>query len=127
MPFIVVPSQASSTPAADYAAPTGVQIPHLAAPFQLSAAGAAVVEQNSNDEILACVDNIVHCNEGFLLDEPEFGIPFLQFGNAPLNTTGVATAINQWEPRAQITMSEQAGSGSDQERIVTIGVSGGTD
>ena len=76
---------------------------------------------------MACVDNIVHCNEGFLLDQPDFGIPYLPFGNAPLNTTGVSAAINEWEPRAQITISEQAGPGSDQERIVTIGVSGGTD
>jgi phage baseplate assembly protein W len=98
------------------------QIPHFNAPFALSASGAAVVDQNSPEEILACVNNIVSCPIDFRVELPNFGIPWPQFVEAPVPFAGIAQAVLLWEPRAQLSAVEQVLSTIDQERELSITV-----
>jgi phage baseplate assembly protein W len=81
-------------------------IPHFAVPFTITAAGANVVEQDSDEEIYGCVRNIVACPIGARSDLPAFGIPDPVFSNAPLDTESVRSALKRWEPRAETVVTE---------------------
>lgn len=83
-----------------------VDTPHFAVPFALTAAGAAVVEQDSEEEIYGCVQNICLCPLGYRVDMPAFGIPYQEFANAPLATDATERQIRQWEPRADTVVTE---------------------
>jgi hypothetical protein len=97
-----------------------VEIPHFDAPFSLTKAGAAVVEQNEPEEIEACVYNIVQCPLGFRTELPKFGIPETQFQNTPLNTAGVEYEIHKWEPRAEEEIIQSAINNAEQERKLSV-------
>jgi hypothetical protein len=100
-------------------------IPHLDAPFTLTSAGAAVVDQNTPAEIEACVNNIVACPVGFRSESPNFGIPSPQFTNAPVPVTGIEQAIQLREPRAEPHITEYADASGDQERHLSIDLHSG--
>lgn len=104
------------------AAPNAPDIPHFAVPFSVTAAGAAVVEQDTQEEIYGCVQNIVACPVGSRADLPAFGIPYPEFSNAPLNTDGIGGAIRRWEPRAETEMTEYGDLVDTAVRHIHIGV-----
>lgn len=97
--------------------------PHFAAPFSFNGAGVAnVVEQDSVEEVAACVYNVVVCIEGQRIDEPDFGIPDPMFANAPVDITAIEDAIAQWEPRADLSLSEHGDAINAALRTVQIDV-----
>lgn len=111
-----------------------VSIPHLDAPFSLSAQinpftklsyGAKVVEQNDEACVMACVRNIIACPQGFREEAPDFGVPPSQFGNAPLETDGLVQAIALSEPRATAEILEMALQ-NDQERQLAVRIKANT-
>lgn len=80
---------------------------HFAYPFAFSSTGVAnVAEQDSVEEIGACVTNIVVCPLGYRTDSPDFGLPDLMFGPTPIDTNIVDDAITQWEPRVTLATEE---------------------
>jgi hypothetical protein len=97
-----------------------VETPHFAAPFSISKSGAAVVEQNEPEEIEACVYNIVQCPLGFREDLPKFGVPEMEFQNAPLDVSGVQYEITKWEPRAEDEIIERVLNNNEQERKLSV-------
>ncbi len=80
------------------------EIPHFDYPFAFQQAGgtvtAAVVEQDTLEEVLACAQAICDCPVGFRHELPEFGIQAPLFSQAPLDPSGVQRAVEEWEPRA---------------------------
>ncbi len=102
-----------------------VEVPHLAQPFSFTSAGVAkTVEQNSIADVQDCVLRVCLCPEGFREDEPEFGIPPLEFTAVPLQVAGVEEAVERWEPRATVEITEAALEAANQaSRVVNIEVS----
>lgn len=87
------PTQPTSTP--------DIAVPHFRFPFSFTAEnGAAIVEQDSVEEILTCVQMIAACSLGACPELPTFGIPDPTFQAAPPNSDPITDAIELWEPRA---------------------------
>jgi hypothetical protein len=75
-------------------------LPHFAYPFRFTGAAAAVVEQDSKDEIVACATAIILCPLGFRVELPAFGIPDPTFTQGAARTDAIEAALAEWEPRA---------------------------
>lgn len=76
-------------------------LPHFALPFQFVSGGAAVVEQDTADEIMTCVLAVVLCPRGFRVELPTFGIPDPTFTERTANADVIEAALAEWEPRTQ--------------------------
>jgi hypothetical protein len=75
--------------------------PHFALPFRFAAGGAAVVEQDTSDEIMTCVLAVLLCPVGFRVELPTFGIPDPTFSEGVPDAQVIEAAVSEWEPRAQ--------------------------
>lgn len=84
-----------------------VDTPHLAFPFTLSADGTQVqvVEQDSVDEVMACVNLIADMDISVRWDRSDFGWEMPDMDMEPVSVQGLADAINLLEPRATATVS----------------------
>ena len=81
-------------------------VPHFAIPFQFAGAQAAVVEQDSVDEIAYCAYTVLTCPLGFRVDLPEFGLPDPTF-TQPVDTELIRETVEEWEPRALVAFSAE--------------------
>lgn len=79
-------------------------IPHFALPFQIANGAAAVNEQDSTDDIEACVLAIASFPIGSRIERPDFGVPDQTFRQGGVDAGGLAAAIRRWEPRADATV-----------------------
>lgn len=95
-----------------------VTIPHFAYPFQFTEDGMAVVEQDSLEEVFACVQMVAACPIGACPELPTFGIPDIAFSQAPVDAQSLADAIQQWEPRAAESAVSQLVDDSGLTQIV---------
>lgn len=78
-------------------------IPHFAFPFQRGPDGhVEVVEQDTQEHVMACEQVILACPIGFRQEKPEFGWPMPTFRTAPLDLNGLAAALSRWEPRGAV-------------------------
>ena len=77
-------------------------------PLRLEGASFAVVEQDTLDELVVSVSCICSFPIGFRVEAPDFGIPELELGNAPLPVEEVERQIETWEPRADVEVTEAA-------------------
>jgi hypothetical protein len=80
-----------------------IERPHFAHPF---VRGGHVVEQDDPEHIKACATRVVLCPVGFRDDRPEFGWPWPEFANAPIDTDELRQALKQFEPRADPSARE---------------------
>lgn len=98
-------------------------IPHFSSAFALTAAGAAVDEQDSVAELEGCARNIAVCPRGFRADLPDFGIDDPTF-TAAVDTAAIEQAIERWDPRvvAEVTDSPAAPGLDPSQRSVTIAI-----
>lgn len=76
------------------------ELPHFALPFRFVAGGAAVLEQDSKDEIMACATAIILCPLGFRVELPAFGIADPTFTEGVARADAIEAALDEWEPRA---------------------------
>jgi phage baseplate assembly protein W len=77
------------------------QIPHFAFPFRFTDSGrAAVVDQDSSDDVAGCVAAVLCYPLGARADAPTFGVPDQAFRTNGVNTEEVRQALAEWEPRA---------------------------
>jgi len=96
---------------------------HLTFPYAVNAKGiAATAIQDSEAEIANCVFNVASCIQGFREDSPEFGIADQTFQNIPLDLEALNEQITRWEPRADLTLSEQEEALNTAIRQITIEV-----
>lgn len=73
-------------------------IPHLSFPYEFGSYN----EQDTIDDITACVAAILSCPQGFRQEEPTFGISDQAFRQSGANLPELRSAVARWEPRAQI-------------------------
>ena len=81
-------------------------VPHLALPLRLEHRAYATVEQDTLDELVACVTCICAFPAGYRIEAPGFGIPDLEHLSPPLPVDAVKRQIGAWEPRADVTVTE---------------------
>lgn len=86
--------------------------PHFDLPFRMEGGKAAVVEQDSVDDITNCVVAILKYAKGSRLidDRAEFGIRQPEFEMAPVDINSINDDIAEQEPRAQISISQEIDS-----------------
>lgn len=87
-----------------------IQTPHFAFPFSFGgiSGGAVVNEQDTIDEIVACVQVLIAYPIGSREDEPTFGIPDLVFHQrSEMTMTLLQQALERGEPRAEAIVSEE--------------------
>jgi hypothetical protein len=74
-----------------------VTTPHFAFPFGRGTSGhVAVVSQDTLGHVDACAQMVIRCPLGFRDDLPQFGWPFPEFKNIPLDTGPVRDALVKW-------------------------------
>lgn len=78
--------------------------PHLRVPFAITGSSAAVVEQDSAEEIEQCVEACLRTTLGSRIEAPEYGIPDETFTQLSPNPTAdvYLTDVEKAEPRAHL-------------------------
>jgi phage baseplate assembly protein W len=83
-------------------------IPKLQVPIQMGTKGLRTVEQNSADELAACIYALAATERGSRLEEPDYGVEDPTFDQIPredaFDELRAQAAI--YEPRAQISSVE---------------------
>jgi hypothetical protein len=86
-------------------------LPHIACPRSLNPNGSVVVnEQDSLENVAACVYAIATCEVGQMPLIADFGIPSPLFQTVPLDLTEIVKAVSAQEPRAESTASASPGA-----------------
>ena len=88
-------------------------IPHFDLPFRFASPQAAVVEQDSIEEVSECVLAVLLCPQGYRPDLPEFGIEDPAFAQMPLDKDGIRRAVETWEPRATLALVDEIVPGDE--------------
>lgn len=97
--------------------------PHFAFPFERDPSGKIrVVEQDSDEHVMSCEHVIVRCPLGWREDKPEFGWPWPEFANMPLDLTGLEAALRRWEPRSRANATDYTEVANAAVREVTVEV-----
>lgn len=98
---------------------------HLPYPFRWGSHGNAVeIDQDTDDEIINCVEVIVITPVGSLVDQGDFGAVDFIFQKNPSVIT-LTAQINKWEPRANVEITTQLDSVDSLMRLVEIQVAAG--
>ena len=96
-------------------------IPHLELPVRRGAGGALVaVEQDTLDDIASCTRLILSTPPGTIDTNPELGVPELAF--MPSDPDAIRAAVERFEPRADVLVSEDPARVSDLVREVRVEV-----
>lgn len=80
--------------------------PHFDLPFRLGAA-AAVVEQDTVDDVANCVYLLIRTHLGSRPEATAFGIRDLAFSTIPLDKNEIRDVISSSEPRAAAIIAER--------------------
>jgi hypothetical protein len=100
--------------------------PHFAFPMRRAPDGSvAVVEQETVDEIEACVLAIVYTRAGQLDDQPDFGISEYTFMQQPISREQVVEEILRTEERATLLVEEEPDRFDVLVDRLTITIAGG--
>lgn len=78
----------------------------FAFPFSIQGNDAAMVEQGSPEEITQAVGVLLQTPIGTREVLPSYGVPDILFGQQPLPMNDILAAINRWEPRAAVTLTD---------------------
>lgn len=97
--------------------------PHFDLPFSLGPNGAAVVEQDTIDDVANCVVVILSVERGTRDEAPTFGIEDLAMRKQPLGASEIAEEIRDQDPRAVLIMSENPDMNDELIDRINIGVS----
>lgn len=83
--------------------------PQLAHPFRVEGGEVAIVDQDSVEEIRACVLASLRTRFGSRIDEPDFGAPSQVFKRNPRHPVPDAylRAVERDEPRASVLGTEE--------------------
>lgn len=83
--------------------------PHFAFPFQFKNGRAVTTDQDTNEEILDCVELLLNYSKGSRADDPNFGVPPQLFTEAPIDPTQIAEQVELYEPRVRAIASTDDG------------------
>jgi phage baseplate assembly protein W len=98
-------------------------IPRLDFPVSYNGANPAQIEQDSQEDILNCVEVVLSTREGERLEVPEFGLPDLTFNLQPLTLSLIETALSRFEPRATTVANQNPALYDEKVAQVIVGVS----
>jgi phage baseplate assembly protein W len=102
-----------------------ITVPHFALPFRLAGDGSfAVVEQDSDDEVVQSVEILLRTRVGSRIELPEYGIEDPTFTVVP-DIAGILDAIADWEPRAQVTIGDEIDSKDELMHNISVQVANG--
>lgn len=102
-----------------------ILVPKLRVPFQIVGGRAAVVEQDSVDEIVQCVEYLLRTEPGSRYEAPEFGLPDPAFTERPDQLLSLArSVIDRWEPRAATRLSSEEIDQLTRRVLLRVGVGG---
>lgn len=80
-----------------------ITTPHFSLPFRVNGVkGAVCCEQDSEEEVLYCVEATLRYPIGHRPERPEFGTPDLTFGESNVDERRIQDALNEWEPRVEM-------------------------
>jgi phage baseplate assembly protein W len=101
-----------------------VDIPHFKFPFTFKAGHADVVEQDGDDDVVQSVAVLLSTPVGSRVELPEYGIddPTFRVG---VDLPSILTAIEDWEPRAQVDLTSDIDSLDDLMRVIEANVANG--
>lgn len=99
-----------------------IDLPHFSLPFRFVNGAAAVVEQDTAEEVATCVEAIIRCPIGFRDELPEFGAVSPVFRQAPVPVEELRQAVAEWEPRANADITEYGDAVDEAIRTVRIAV-----
>jgi len=104
----------------------GIINPHFDMPFRMTGSGSfAVVEQDSEKDVMNCIEAILRTQIGSRFYVPNFGIEDPTFEVQPIDTIGIQQQILRNEPRAATTIKQSLDIVDklvDHVQIVEIGV-----
>lgn len=80
--------------------------PKLKVPIEISGSSAAVVEQDSDDEVIQCVTAIMRTRPGTRPDDSQMGVPDFAFRENGADIEAIRAVLVKYEPRAR-TMTDQ--------------------
>lgn len=99
---------------------TDANVPHLAIPFRIERNGsAAVIEQDTVDDVAQCVEVLLSTVEGERIELPSYGVPDYLF-KVNFNIPAIMGQIEQWEPRAAVLVSDAPDRLDDMIRTLTV-------
>lgn len=101
------------------------RLPHFGHPFRFENGRAVVVEQNSLDDVATCVETIVRYRQGDRIAVPNFGIDDLTFTEGDLDLDAMVQAIERWEERVDVLISEAPDRFDELVRFVRVQVTRG--
>lgn len=81
-------------------------VPHLSLPLRISADRFVTVQQDTVDELVCCVGTITLFPLGYRVERPDFGIVPMELDTRPLPIVDVEQAVEAWEPRAIVRVTE---------------------
>lgn len=81
--------------------------PHFDFPFRFTGTTFAQNEQDSIDDIVACVRSVLVTQPGERQMLPDFGMPDPSFSTQGHSAMEIATAVMTWEPRAATAATEE--------------------
>lgn len=97
-------------------------VPHFDFPFKFDNSGhPQTVEQDSDKDILNCVNAVLRTVRGSRLYVPDFGIDDFTFNQSPIDEALLTNQILESEPRADILIEQNLDELID---AVIIGVNG---
>jgi len=91
--------------------PVDVTIPHFSLPFHFADQGtgyptAAVVQQDSDEEVVNCVEAIIRYSPDQRIEKPDFGTPDTTFGSPQPDIEVIRSSVAEFEPRADLAISQ---------------------
>jgi len=81
---------------------TGISLPHFDLPFRMNGSSAAVVQQDTLDDVYNCVVAAAVTDAGTRKELPDFGVLEPTFSIQPVDTEDMMARIVQHEPRAEL-------------------------
>jgi hypothetical protein len=107
-------------------------VPHIAVPLRKitradrSGQGLALHEQDSPEEVTACVFAVLNTRTGHRIDLPEFGTPGQAFRRGGADLAALERNVALWEPRADLIALREggvlAGMAMESESLDTVRV-----
>lgn len=88
-------------------------IPHLALPLRFTGDAYATVQQDTLDELVCAVEGVCSFPIGSRIESPDFGIPEYELSDRPLPVQQLEAAIETWESRASVEVTEAPYDPSD--------------
>lgn len=98
------PEEAEDTPRT-----TWETVPKLRVPLQLAGRRLATVDQDSPDNVAACVYAILSFERGSRIEDPDFGVQDPTFSQMPVDVDEWLEQIAAYEPRAEVRTEQEVG------------------